>query len=156
MIALIVLTILYFTVSMSQLRNPETHRGQSNARQSNQDFYDRTVAAMEAREKAKPAAPPVVDQGANEKPKEASNVAKEAVEPQGQRTPPEVVLDNGDKGVAGRKKLKGGEKWDVSSGKEAGTTQKEEVKKTDEEKDVEMELNSILKRSPSESLSSHI
>ena len=111
---------------------------------------------MEAREKAKAAPPPVSDQNVNEKLKEASNVAKEAAGTQSHRIPPEVVLDNGDKSVAGRKKLKGGEKWDVSSGKEAGTTQKEEVEKTDEEKDVEKELNSILKRSPSESISSRI
>ena len=110
---------------------------------------------MEAKEKAKAAPPLVSDQDVNEKLKGASNVAKEAVETQGHRTPPEVVLNNVDKSV-GRKKVKGGEKWDVSSGKEAGTAQKEEVKKTDEEKDVEMELNSILKRSPSESISSHI
>ena len=57
-------------------------------------------------------------------------------------------------GERGRKKGDGGEKWDVSSGKQAvldeknsGSKAKEE--KTEEEKDVEAELNSILKRSPS-------
>ena len=46
--------------------------------------------------------------------------------------------------------MKGGEKWDVSTGKESAMEEKEEEKeKTEEEKDVEHELNSILKRSPS-------
>ena len=57
-------------------------------------------------------------------------------------------------GERNRKKGDAGEKWDVSSGKQAvldeknsGAKAKEE--KTEEEKDVEAELNSILKRSPS-------
>ena len=67
-----------------------------------------------------------------------------------QRKPPEVVLNDGDTNVEGRPKLKGGEKWDVSSGKESAVGEKEDHKaKTEEEKDVELELNSILKRSPS-------
>ena len=67
-----------------------------------------------------------------------------------QRKPPEVVLNDGDTNVEGRPKLKGGEKWDVSSGKESAVGEKEDDKaKSEEEKDVESELNSILKRSPS-------
>lgn len=62
---------------------------------------------------------------------------------------------SGEKSVAGRKKMKGGEKWDMASGKEAGTVvDKEEVKKdtkkigaeSKEEHDIEVELNSILKK----------
>ncbi|KAI4191645.1 MAG: hypothetical protein LQ346_004670 [Caloplaca aetnensis] len=66
------------------------------------------------------------------------------------------------KGVAGRKKYKGGEHWDVASGKQApisgkkkadeeGETKddtKEEKLETEEEHEVEVELNSILKKGP--------
>ena len=57
-------------------------------------------------------------------------------------------------GESVRKKGDGGEKWDVSSGKQAvldekSANSKAKEEKTEEEKDVEAELNSILKRSPS-------
>ena len=104
---------------------------------------------MEAntRDKLKTAA-----EDATRKLKEAVVGTKEdTIEPV-QRKPPEVVLNDGDANVEGRPKLKGGEKWDVSTGKESAVGEKEEQKaKTDEEKDVELELNSILKRSPSTS-----
>lgn len=100
---------------------------------------------MEARSKSKVAA----DQELAQKLKDAST--KESTGIPLQRTPPEVVL--GDSNAEGRPKLKGGEKWDVSSGKESAVGEKEEDKaKTEEEKDVELELNSILKRSPSKLL----
>ncbi|KAL8803470.1 MAG: hypothetical protein Q9182_003167 [Xanthomendoza sp. 2 TL-2023] len=67
------------------------------------------------------------------------------------------------KGVKGRKKFKGGENWDVATGKQAPIGEKkkgnedsegaEEVKKeekheTEEEHEIETELNAILKRGP--------
>ena len=60
----------------------------------------------------------------------------------------------GEKTVAGRKKMKGGEKWDMATGKEAAMEEKKgEGKKdeaeTKEDHDVEIELNSILKKGPS-------
>ena len=68
----------------------------------------------------------------------------------GHRKPPEVVMGSGDSNVEGRPKLKGGEKWDVGTGKESVLGEKQDEKeKTTEEKDLEVELNSILKRSPS-------
>ncbi|KAL9578157.1 MAG: hypothetical protein Q9212_005896, partial [Teloschistes hypoglaucus] len=72
--------------------------------------------------------------------------------------------DKDAKGVAGRKKYKGGEHWDVASGKQAPIgghkpgeeglekgeeEKKEEVHETEEEHEVEMELNGILKKGPS-------
>lgn len=75
--------------------------------------------------------------------------------------------DKDAKGVAGRKKYKGGEHWDVASGKQAPIgghkpgeegvekgeeEKKEEVHETEEEHEVEMELNAILKKGPSKSL----
>jgi len=128
-LALVVVSLLYMT---------------SHARQSNQDFYDRTVAALEA--KAKAQLDIETDQDVSRKLKEAISTQESADLPT-QRVPPEVVLS--DNHVEGRPKLKGGEKWDVSSGKESVLGEKEDEKvKTEEEKDVELELNSILKRSP--------
>ncbi|MCJ1380467.1 hypothetical protein MMC17_003572 [Xylographa soralifera] len=128
-LALVVVSLLYMT---------------SHARQSNQDFYDRTVAALEAKAKAK--LDIETDKDISRKLKEATSTQDSADLPV-QRVPPEVVLS--DNHVEGRPKLKGGEKWDVSSGKESALGEKEEEKvKTEEEKDLELELNSILKRSP--------
>ncbi len=63
----------------------------------------------------------------------------------------------GEKSVAGRKKMKGGEKWDMAMGKEAATEEKNKEGKKDEaetkeDHEVEVELNSILKKGPSESV----
>lgn len=59
-------------------------------------------------------------------------------------------------GVAGRAKMKGGEKWDMATGKEAamqvdkdGEKGETETKETEEEHKVEVELNMILKKGPS-------
>lgn len=66
-------------------------------------------------------------------------------------------VKDGEKAVAGRKKLKGGEKWDMATGKEApkakdSSEDKEDGKEeTSEEHEVEVELNAILKKGPSES-----
>ena len=92
------------------------------------------------------------DQDVGQKLKEVEAAARRAAELGIQRKPPEIVMDPGDESAAGRRKMKGGEKWDVSSGKESAVGEREpEVVKTDEEKDVELELNTILKRSPSKS-----
>lgn len=68
------------------------------------------------------------------------------------------ALETGEKSVAGRKKMKGGEKWDMATGKEAAmVVDKERVGKepdkveTQEEHNIEVELNSILKKGPSKS-----
>ena len=62
----------------------------------------------------------------------------------------------GDRSVAGRKTMKGGEKWDMATGKEAamqvdkeGRTEDRDEKSPDEQK-LDVELNGILKRGPSE------
>lgn len=67
-----------------------------------------------------------------------------------------------EKSVAGRKKMKGGEKYDMATGKEAamvvdkeGTSGKdissEKKEETPEEHEIEVELNLILKKGPSKS-----
>ena len=86
--------------------------------------------------------------------KVASQVEQGVKSQANSRKPPEVVLQEGDNSMP---RLKGGEKWDVSTGKESAVGEKEpEIPKTNEEKDVESELNSLLKRSPSTCLSSSI
>lgn len=57
-----------------------------------------------------------------------------------------------------RKKLKGGEKWDMATGREAAMqvdkereSAKKETPETKEEHEVEVELNAILKKGPSKS-----
>ena len=92
------------------------------------------------------------DQDVGQKLKEVEAAARRVAELGIQRKPPEIVMDPGDESTDGRRKMKGGEKWDVSSGKESAVGDREpEVVKTDEEKDIELELNTILKRSPSKS-----
>lgn len=67
-----------------------------------------------------------------------------------------------EKSVAGRKKMKGGEKYDMATGKQAamvvdkeGTSGKdissEKKEETQEEHEIEVELNLILKKGPSKS-----
>lgn len=67
-----------------------------------------------------------------------------------------------EKSVAGRKKMKGGEKYDMATGKEAamvvdkeGTSGKdissEKKEETQEQHEIEVELNLILKKGPSKS-----
>ena len=129
---------------------------QNDARRSHsQDFYHRTIKAMDAEAAAKAS-----DQEISQKLKEAGNAAKEAVKVQ-IPVRPEIPLvadaptaANGEKSVAGRKKMKGGEKWDMATGKEAAmVVDKEDEKKeqveTEKDHDVELELNGILKRGPS-------
>ena len=61
----------------------------------------------------------------------------------------------GDKSIAGRHKVNGGQKWDMATGKEAPLHQNKDADEEDktvkspEEHDVEVELNSILKKGPS-------
>ena len=71
-----------------------------------------------------------------------------------------ATVDAGERSVAGRKTLKGGETKDVHSGKEAPKypdtskekevgDEKKEKAETEEDHAVETELNTILKKSPS-------
>ena len=99
------------------------------------------------------AAAAISDQGVSQKLKDAIEAAKQSPSDETPKKSPEVILQAGEKTApGGGKKVKGGEKWDVSTGKESSVGDKEKaVEKTDDEKDVDVELNSILKRSPSKS-----
>ncbi|KAL9123106.1 MAG: hypothetical protein Q9187_000335 [Circinaria calcarea] len=98
--------------------------------------------------KAAQAAAAMTDQEVSQKLKDAKKAAKNAPGMDGSKRVPEKVLETGEKSVAGRKKMRGGEKWDVSTGKESAESEEEVASKTNEEKDVDVELNAILKRSP--------
>lgn len=145
---------------------------QGDARRSrSQDFYSRTVAAMDA--KAASLKETVTDADITRKLKDAADAAKKAVDPGSPAKlpppPPGTPVDeaplgsNGigeEKSVAGRKKMKGGEKWDMATGKEAAMVEKEgepkeETAETKKAIEVEVVLNDILKRSPSRSIRSH-
>ena len=115
----------------------------------------------------------VTDADITRKLKDAADAAKKAVEPSSPAKlpppPPGSLVDevplgtNGDgeeRSVAGRKKMKGGEKWDMATGKEAAMVEKEgepkeETAETKKEHEVEVVLNDILKRSPSRSIRPH-
>lgn len=72
--------------------------------------------------------------------------------------PPQVPSPTTEEGVAeersiaGRKTMKGGEKWDTATGKESAREGPAKAVETEEEHEVEVELNSILKKGPSKSL----
>ena len=177
-LALLVFMIFYFTVgsapfvfiispghspcqvpntdSLSLSPQNDAHRSQS------QDFYKTTVAAMNRKE----ASDQEISQKLDAAKHEAAQVAGEqgAQKPMSpgdtkpESPPPKVSgeASKGEKSVAGRKKMKGGEKWDMATGKEAAMEdKKKEPEKneaeTKEDHEVEVELNSILKKGPSES-----
>ena len=112
----------------------------------------------------------VTDADITRKLKDAADAAKKAVVSSGPaKLPPpppgspvdEISLgtnrDGEEKGGAGRKKMKGGEKWDMATGKEAAMVEKEgepkeETAETKKEHEVEVVLNDFLKRSPSRSI----
>ncbi len=156
--ACLVLLILYFTADS---RRTHSH-----------DFYTSTVKAMDAKSAAAAAAAKDAENAdVGQRLRDAEAAAKKAADA---KTPnpnanavvaaveKEVpILADAAKNVAGRIKVKGGEKWDMSTGKEAAGVGKEgggggqaegkeePAAETQEEHDVEVELNSILKRSPS-------
>ncbi|KAL9000063.1 MAG: hypothetical protein Q9188_005756 [Gyalolechia gomerana] len=161
-IAVVLLCILYYTNDADTL--------------SSSEFYSRTVAAMDR--EASSSSPSI------QKHDSVSHEAHQAAADGKVKEPPpippakgqehEAVLvapddksvkpDKDAKGVTGRKKYKGGEHWDVASGKQAPfggkkkledeESEEDEVGKkyekveTEEEHEVEVELNSILKKGP--------
>ena len=162
--------------------NKET---QSDSRRAaTQDFYSTTVNALNAKDRS--------DSETARQLEESRLAAKKGARPEeaGPAKPireqaqapfkVEIPVRNGDedgttgkglakeshkgevKGFAGRTKMKGGEKWDMATGKEAamqvdkeGEKGETETKETEEEHKVEVELNSILKKGPSKLPSFH-
>lgn len=134
-------------------------------RASTQDFYQTTVDALNAEDAA--------NAETAHRLKEAREAAKkgaklEAVGPNKPKehqaqTPidieipkPEDGRTRAEKPVSGRKKMKGGEKWDMATGKEAAIQAhgqeehaRQEEQETQEQHEIEVELNAILKKGPS-------
>ncbi|MCJ1425442.1 hypothetical protein MMC29_003341 [Sticta canariensis] len=143
-VAVSVFMILYLTNSARRSPSP--------------DFYASTVSAMKAKaysDKAM-AQKPIDPQAAVNGEPNIENRPKSPLIPD---TPPDTgpipVSEIGEISVAGRKKMKGGEKWDMATGKEAamvvdkqGVGKEPDKVETQEEHDVEVELNSILKKGP--------
>ncbi|KAL9016358.1 MAG: hypothetical protein Q9185_006304 [Variospora sp. 1 TL-2023] len=145
---------------------------------SSAEFYSRTEAAME-REAQSPnfhssnlGEHGTVDHDAHEPPAGGKINEPPPIPPVKGQEHEAVLVAPDDKsvkpekdarGAAGRKKYKGGEHWDVASGKQApvgekqneeenethlGVKDEKETKETEEEHKLEVELNSILKKGP--------
>jgi len=131
----VVVMILYLTADARQARNSE--------------FYTKTSKAMDAHDSE--------DVDIGQRLKEAEHAAKKAADVVGSKdkeavlggSKQEKVVDEKEteRSVAGRKMIKPDSKWEVTpvAGEEVKETQKV---MTPEEREVEIELNSILKRSP--------
>ncbi|KAI9874845.1 MAG: hypothetical protein M1830_009223 [Pleopsidium flavum] len=139
--AFFVLLILYFT---ADARHARSH-----------DFYTSTVKAMDAKAAA---AKDAENADVGQRLRDAETVAKKAADAKTPK-PASVVAEkevpiagggeDGGRHVAGRIKVKGAaEKWDMGTGKDGQGEVKEVTVETQEEHDVEVELNAILKRSP--------
>ncbi|KAL8974505.1 MAG: hypothetical protein Q9197_001267 [Variospora fuerteventurae] len=146
---------------------------------SSAEFYSRTEAAME-REAQSPnfhssnlGEHGTVDHDAHEPPAGGKINEPPPIPPVKGQEHKAVLVAPDDKsvkpekdarGAAGRKKYKGGEHWDVASGKQApvgekqneeenethlGVKDEKETEETEEEHKLEVELNSILKKGPS-------
>lgn len=134
---------------------------QNNARRmQTQDFYSTTVNAMDTQDAS--------DEDTSRKLEDARLSAKarsqERLQSPTTSESPVMAKISGqttveEKSVAGRMKMvKGGERWDVATGKEAamvvdkkggGSGVNGEKEETKEEHEVEVELNAILKKGPS-------
>ena len=141
LIFLFVITILFWTASLRQTRELDTR--------TMSDFYDKTVNALNSKNKA--AAQATEDEEIAKTMakslKEAAQVAKDNANAKAPKPdPPSSVVGVGsaadgargdERSVAGRKKFGG------DDGKQKS------VEETEEEHEIEVELNAILKKSPS-------
>ena len=146
---------------------------------SSQDFYSRTVAALDRKDTSDEEVAhklQAVKDAANSQERDGRGSPQKPIiavaddkKPVDVPIPSEIgstdrggtgTMDGGDRSVAGRKILKGGETKDVHSGKEAPKypdtskekedgDEKEEKAESEEDHAIETELNTILKKSPS-------
>lgn len=147
LIFLFVITILFWTASLRQSRAQDTR--------TVGDFYDKTVNALNSQNKAAPGVTEdeLIAKKMAESLKEAAQVAKDNANAKAPKPdPPSQVVGVGsaaegargdERSVAGRKKFGGGEEQKPF---------KEEEKESEEDHEIEVELNSILKKSPSKFL----
>jgi len=141
LIFIIVITVLFWTASLRQQREPDSR--------TVGDFYEKTVNGLNKKPSTGGAAAASDDdevaKAMSQRLKEAAQVAKDNTNAKAPKPdPPSSLVGVGsaaegardDRSVAGRKKFSTGESQEPV---------KEETK---EEHEVEMELNSILKKSP--------
>lgn len=124
-----------------------------NRGSKSRDFYATTLAAINAKERS--------DQATQQKLVDAQRAAQtpfKSESPLPVAKPPEPEPPS-QKSIAGRKIVNSGEKWDKGTEKESGKVgdraagakdAKTAVVETKEEHEVEVELNSILKKGPSQ------
>ncbi|KAI9738695.1 MAG: hypothetical protein M1834_008200 [Cirrosporium novae-zelandiae] len=132
-VVLVVLTILYYESGARRTRN--------------EVFYKSTVTAINTKTAA---AKEAADLEVKDRLKAAELAAKKAADEKSPKpSPASVQVPMEPKGGVGAPKIPGtGEKWEVV-GVDGKTKEKEEVpEKTLKEKEIELELNGILKRSP--------
>jgi hypothetical protein len=147
LIFLFVITLLFYTASLRQTRAEDSR--------TIGDFYDRTVNALNTKNKASETSPTedeLIAKKMAESLKEAAQVAKDNANAKAPKPdPPSQVVGVGsaaegargdERSVAGRKKFGG-------TGEEQKVVKEE--KETEEDHEIEVELNSILKKSPSKS-----
>lgn len=175
-VAASVLTILYLTVcfmqsflttavsavrfSLLSLTCCPSAQNSAHRSQEEHDFYTSTVHAMDKADGADGAITQKlmdVERAARKTKAIPSRPASPLIPDSSPTT--SGSPETGEKSVAGRKKMKGGEKYDMATGKEAAmVVDKEgagkikdgpERAETQEEHDIEQELNSILKKGPS-------
>ncbi|KAI9747117.1 MAG: hypothetical protein M1835_002214 [Candelina submexicana] len=144
-VILVLIVVVYILYTTSDARQPRS-----------QDFYAKTVTAMNAKQRAQADAD---NAEINQKLKKAENAAKNAAERKFARPPEGVagvagdrILGADEKTVAGRKKMKttaAGEAEAplVLTEEEAAAKKKADTEK-EAEREVDNELNGILKRSP--------
>ncbi|MCJ1465099.1 hypothetical protein MMC07_003715 [Pseudocyphellaria aurata] len=148
------LLVLFVAISIFMILYLTNHARRSKS----PDFYASTVAAMNAESASGPATIPKLKDSPTEA-KGEPGIENRPKSPLIPDTPPDtgsiLASETGEKSVAGRKKMKGGEKWDMATGKEAamvvdkeGAGKEPDRPETQEEHNIEVELNSILKKGP--------
>jgi len=139
LVFLFVVTVLFYTASLRQNRSPDTRTAG--------DFYGKTVNALNKKPGAAGADDEVAAAMAKSL-KEAAQVAKDNANAKAPKPdPPSSIVGVGsaadgareERGIAGRKKYPAGEAQEPV----------QEKPETKEDHDIEVELNSILKKSPS-------
>ena len=140
LIFLVVVTLLFWTASVRQQREPDSRTAG--------DFYQKTVNGLNKKPSTGGSTGGTADEevakAMAQSLKEAAQVAKDKANAKAPKPDPPSILvgvgsaaEGSERGVAGRKKFG------------AGEAQEPVKEETEEDHEVEAELNSILKKSPS-------
>ena len=164
------LTVRYITTSHCNLTAPSrsvinTSTQNDSRRASTQDFYQTTVDALNAEDAANSETARRLKEARQAAKKGAKPEPVRPIKPKGHQAQIPIDIEIPQRGDgqtsaegpgAGRKKIKGGEKWDMATGKEAAIQAhverehaRQEEQETQEQHEIEVELNAILKKGPS-------